>query len=242
MEKIQNKIVLTIQLLTLIGGIIENIRLIFQKNYFNFFVSKDVGQAASLFVIILLVLIISLLKDIYVNYLNEITKNLKNLILFLILFLLLLVVYISSAKLTIPILYVDILQLFAYLFWWTILFIILTNAIINSIRNINFKEKKNSFPQTLLETIKKYGSIFTDKNIRIIGSYNIQPQDFNNESAFLNRNLFTVDNFLTDGKKYWWIKTDLEGIQIYFTKEITQSEYEKFFNSFKQIHPLIKND
>jgi len=239
-EKIKNEINLFFQITTLIATLIQNINVILQNELFNFFIDKNIGSATSFFAIILLVLISSILKDVYLD-LSFITNKPKNLIFFLIILIFMFIFYTLSPNFPIPIFLINFIQSFSYLFLLCFSLLILVDSIIKSFRMHNFKEKKKIFPQNLLETIKKYGAIHTDRNLRLIGSYSLQPQDFNSgQIAVLNRNFFKVDNFLTDGKRYWLVKTDQEGLEIFFTKEITKQEIDEFVKKFLDEHPLFK--
>lgn len=238
-EKIQNQINLIVQIITLLAALIQSINVIIQNKLFNFFIDKNIGSATSLFAIILFVLISSILKDVYLD-LSFITNKLKNLIFSLLFLIIMFIFYTLSPHFPIPIFLIKVFQSLSYLFLFSFLFLILVDSIIKSLRKSNFKEKKKIFPQNLLETIKKYGAISTNRNLRLLGSYSLQPQDFTSgEQPFLNRNLFKTDNFLTDGKKYWLVKTDQEGLEIFFTKEITKEEIENFVKKFLDEHPLF---
>lgn len=239
-DKLESQLSFSIQLIALFVALVGNFLNLFNKSEFiNFFINKQIGYSAIIVILFFWVLGFSIITHYYVDFSKLLGSN-TSLFKCLLFLVLLFLVYIIAPKLPIDKIIIDSIQFVFYVLFWSIVLIFLTNSIITYLRNLKFKESKRNFPQILLETIKKYSSIFTDKNLRILGSYNIQPQNFKGENPFINNNLFTVDNFLSDGEKYWWVKTDSEGLQIYFTKEIDYKKYENFVRSFEKEHPLIQ--
>jgi hypothetical protein len=242
MQEQENKFLNILQILTLFAGIVVNLlNLLYEINLVSFFVNPNVNKVAIVVILFLWILIITIIKDSFLN-LHNLAKSFKNFFILLVILTLIFGIYITLPGFLKINWLIDFFQFFLYVIFWLVIFLLLSNSLLSSIRNASFREKKKYFSQTLLETIKRYGAIYTDKNLRIIGSYTIQPQDINELNILNNRNLFTIDSFLTDGEKFWWIKTDLDALQIYFTSEIKEQDFNNFIEHFKSKHPFLSKN